>query len=165
MAGKTTAKTSSRSSDRKKPPSRGATAGGHGPGGGGDDGQPGPTAAPRDPQRLLDLFAAAFGPVLSSDRFPALLQDIKRALFRRDFAAAFADEAGLAAYAARWSPTRALCYAAVLLGLRARLEQMLDDDLDAAPLAAGGGGKGDRRRRLRVLSVGGCAAEQVAVAA
>ncbi|EFX01357.1 ylr063wp-like protein [Grosmannia clavigera kw1407] len=91
-------------------------------------------------QRLLDVFAAALRPTLASPQLAAALQAVKRALFERDFAGAFlggtggpadggiADggtrEAGgnahihtpppLDAYAARWSPTRALCYAAIL---------------------------------------------------
>lgn len=72
-------------------------------------------------QRLLDIFSDAFSNVLTSDQFPVLLQEIKQALFNRDFAAAFGREDYLEAYAARWSPTRTLGYAAVLLGIRKHL--------------------------------------------
>ncbi|ATY65925.1 hypothetical protein A9K55_001589 [Cordyceps militaris] len=62
-------------------------------------------------QRLLNHFMTAFADVLAAAELPPLLQTIKQALYRRDFAAAFGCEAHLAAYAARWSPPRALCYA------------------------------------------------------
>ncbi|KAJ6782971.1 hypothetical protein PWT90_10613 [Aphanocladium album] len=64
-------------------------------------------------QRLLGHFTAAFDAVLTAEAFPQLLREIKQALFERDFARAFGREDYLDAYAARWSPTRALCYAAV----------------------------------------------------
>ncbi|CAM1500963.1 Fc.00g101250.m01.CDS01 [Cosmosporella sp. VM-42] len=79
----------------------------------------------RDQQRLLDIFADAFNGVLSSAEFSTLLQEIKQALFNRDFAAAFGREDYLEAYAARWSPPRALCYAEVLLGIQKHLDEML----------------------------------------
>ncbi|OAA57705.1 hypothetical protein ISF_06946 [Cordyceps fumosorosea ARSEF 2679] len=97
-------------------------------------------------QRLLDLFAAAFAPALAAPSLPAELQAIKQALYLRDFAAAFGRPDRLAAYAARWSPTRALCYAGVFRSY-----------LPAAAAAAAGG-------RTRMICVGGCAAEHVAFA-
>ncbi|KAM4066152.1 putative SAM-dependent methyltransferase [Hirsutella rhossiliensis] len=121
-----------------------------------------PKAAPtvqdtRDQQRLLDVFAHAFGSVLASDDFPAVLQEIKQALFRRDFAAAFASQRCLDAYAARWSPTRALCYAAVLRAVGDHVRQMLGADGSADELLHGS-------KIFSMLSIGGCAAEHVAFA-
>ncbi|PFH59171.1 hypothetical protein XA68_12732 [Ophiocordyceps unilateralis] len=109
-----------------------------------------PATAIDHQQPLLDVFSAAFNEVLSSATFPSLLRDIKRALFDREFAAAFSDERRLEAYAARWSPTRALCYASVLLELVPHLEALLGSD--AADT-------------LHLLCVGGCAAELAAAAA
>lgn len=126
--------------------------------------------ATRDQQRLLYVFADVFGDVLAAADFASVVRDVKQALYRREFAAAFAGEARLDAYAARWSPTRALCYARVLRDLRHHLR----------PLGEGGGrGGADAERAsaaetsreavasaetLTVLSVGGCAAEHVALA-
>uniref|UniRef100_L2FU75 Uncharacterized protein n=1 Tax=Colletotrichum fructicola (strain Nara gc5) TaxID=1213859 RepID=L2FU75_COLFN len=73
-------------------------------------------------QRLLDTFNAAFSPVLASPSFPALLQEVKAALYARDFDATAAPDS-LDAYAARWSPTRALGYAGVLLAVGEYLEE------------------------------------------
>ncbi|KAK7454907.1 hypothetical protein Landi51_03116 [Colletotrichum acutatum] len=75
-------------------------------------------------QRLLSSFASAFQPVLASPAFATILQEVKAALYARDFDAAFtsAKAESLDAYAARWSPTRALAYAVVLLGIAEHLE-------------------------------------------
>ncbi|KAH7148890.1 hypothetical protein EDB81DRAFT_479377 [Dactylonectria macrodidyma] len=136
---------------------------------------------PAEQQRLLNIFADAFAGVLSSDRFSTLLQELKQALFNRDFAAAFGKEDYLEAYAARWSPTRALGYAAVFLSIRKHLNEIVEskdggqasesvnvaastsggEDKEAkemaSPLAAAGKGG-----RLRMVCIGGCAAELVA---
>lgn len=81
-------------------------------------------------QTLLDIFSAAFGPsVLGSETFAARLQELKQALYNRDFGAAFGREDLLEAYAARWSPTRALCYARVLRDVGGYLEALVDDGL------------------------------------
>lgn len=122
--------------------------------------------ATKDQQRLLDLFAAAFAAVLARHDLAALLRHVKQALYDRDFAAAFADEQRLEAYAARWSPTRALCYAAVFLAVAHHLADV------SAPCRAPehrapehpGPAAPEPARRLNVLAVGGCAAEHVALA-
>lgn len=97
-------------------------------------------------QILLDIFNTTFSPVLSSDSFDATLQEIKQALFNRDFARAFSTPEYLDVYAARWSPSRALGYAHIFDGLR---------DAIAATETDG---------TLRMVSLGGCCAEQVAFA-
>ncbi|KAK6720281.1 hypothetical protein SNK05_003389 [Fusarium graminearum] len=79
-------------------------------------------------QRLLDIFSNAFNKTLSSDEFTTTLQEIKQALFNREFATAFGREDYLEAYAARWSPTRALCYATVLLSIKRHLNKILIPD-------------------------------------
>jgi 25S rRNA (uracil2843-N3)-methyltransferase len=76
-------------------------------------------------QRLLNIFSSAFNKTLTSDDFTRLLQEIKQALFNREFATAFGREDYLEAYAARWSPTRALCYATVLLSIKDHLDGIL----------------------------------------
>ncbi|KAF7560474.1 hypothetical protein G7046_g3665 [Stylonectria norvegica] len=76
-------------------------------------------------QHILNVFSEAFSPILASEEFPTLLQEIKQALFNREFGVAFGREDYLEAYAARWSPTRALGYATVFLGIRKHLDAML----------------------------------------
>ncbi|KAF4909984.1 25S rRNA (uridine(2843)-N(3))-methyltransferase [Colletotrichum viniferum] len=127
-------------------------------------------------QRLLDTFNAAFSPVLASPSFPALLQEVKAALYARDFDAAFANAApdSLDAYAARWSPTRALGYAGVLLAVGEYLEEAhlirdgvgSDDGAAAEPEAEeepAADGKPETQaqaqKTIKMLSIGGGAAE------
>lgn len=120
----------------------------------------------KEQQLILDVFRHAFQEVFSSPSFSATLQSVKQALFDRDFARAFGDPERLAVYAARWSPTRALCYASVLTGIKEQLEstaspaQGTDDSTenvldDSRP----------RLPELKVLSIGGGAAELVAFGA
>lgn len=126
---------------------------------------------PAEQQRLLDIFADAFGNVLVSDNFPTLLQELKQALFNRDFATAFGREDYLKAYAARWSPTRALGYATVFLSIRAHLKTMLDANAEA-PVDVEGSTSGEKAKvaaagksgTLRMVCIGGCAAEHLAFA-
>lgn len=94
-------------------------------------------------QTLLDIFNASFSDVLTSHSFYSTLQEIKTALFRREFATAFSKPEYLDAYAARWSPTRALGYASIFADSLASIAH---------------------NEPLRVISIGGCAAEQVAFA-
>lgn len=166
--------------------SRSATGGG---GSGSGSGKAATTAAAVLPlpvqQALLDVFAATFNPVLRRPDFTTRLQAVKGALFRRDFAVAFPsatsatsasrqtvqqeddsvangiasltvdDNNPLAVYAARWSPPRALGYASAILGpvVRPHLDSCLMTC--GEPTEAEGG----RRLRLRMLTLGGGAAE------
>lgn len=161
-------------------------------------------------QVLLDIFSSAFRDVLGAEDFGSRLQELKTALFNRDFEGAFSDEAALDVYAARWSPTRALCYARVLRELSRYLEDLVgyeaptrtdgsrrcdgeknndsdDGDEDGAAVDPRLGQEGapktttttttsngetqqkgeeeqKRRPSLRVLAIGGAAAEIVAFA-
>lgn len=113
---------------------------------------------------MLDVFRNTFKPVLTSpDEMAKALQEIKTALFNREFDKAFGNEEYLDAYAARWSPTRALCYERVLH--RATVELNLettypdyDPEREITELPK-------PPRTLRVISIGGGAAELAAVAA
>jgi len=81
------------------------------------------SAAERARQQVfLDVFSSTFATVLGARDFNAQLQELKAALFARDFEGAFAREAALDVYAARWSPTRALCYGRILRGLAGHLK-------------------------------------------
>ncbi|KAK2055959.1 hypothetical protein LY76DRAFT_171401 [Colletotrichum caudatum] len=77
-------------------------------------------------QRVLSTFNAAYNPILTSRALAEVLQEVKAALYARDFDAAFARARpeALDAYAARWSPTRALGYAAVFLGIEQHLREL-----------------------------------------
>ncbi|KAK1580390.1 uncharacterized protein LY79DRAFT_520874 [Colletotrichum navitas] len=77
-------------------------------------------------QRVLSTFNAAYNPILTSRALGEVLQEVKAALYARDFDAAFARARpeALDAYAARWSPTRALGYAAVFLGIEEHLREL-----------------------------------------
>ena len=155
----------------------------------------------RAQQALLDVFADVFAGELSAveDKqeeterggqatFSRALREVKQALYDRDFAAAFGREDYLRAYAARWSPTRALCYARVLRGLGAHLQGLHSaagggrgeggrdrdgDEGDAGGEASRESGAGDEEQKpqqrlapeLKVLAIGGGAAETVAFGA
>ncbi|KAI8672449.1 hypothetical protein LRP88_03044 [Fusarium phalaenopsidis] len=148
-------------------------------------------------QRLLDVFSNAFKSTLTSDDFAGLLQEVKQALFNRDFATAFGREDYLEAYAARWSPTRTLCYTTVFLGIKEHLDGILaskegsfsgknlesstqagltkdsgalEQDTKPGEASAETGPDAPKPERsqprstLRMLSIGGCAAEHLAFA-
>ncbi|TVY82579.1 25S rRNA (uridine(2843)-N(3))-methyltransferase [Lachnellula suecica] len=69
-------------------------------------------------QVLLNVFRDSFPEVLASETLQPLLQDVKAALYERDFARAFGKSEYLEAYSIRWSPSRALCYLSILIDLR-----------------------------------------------
>lgn len=73
---------------------------------------------------LLNIFRDAFPVVLSSSSLQSLLQEVKKALYERDFARAFGREEFLEAYSIRWSPSRALCYQSILVGLQSHLAEI-----------------------------------------
>ncbi len=68
-------------------------------------------------QLLLNIFRNSFANILGSDIIP-VLQEVKGHLYNRDFAAAFGKDAYLEAYAARWSPSRALGYLHIFWEMR-----------------------------------------------
>ncbi|KAK4104030.1 hypothetical protein N658DRAFT_419696 [Parathielavia hyrcaniae] len=117
-------------------------------------------------QRVLDVFRHAFGDVLSSPSLTATLQSVKQALYDRDFARAFGDPELLDVYAARWSPTRALCYASVLSGIREHLEPLVQSTpADTTSTENTPTSDPPPSQQLKVLSIGGGAAELVAFGA
>lgn len=104
-------------------------------------------------QLILDIYKTAFHSVLSSPTFPTTLQSVKQALFDRDFARAFGTPENLAVYAARYSPTRSLCYAAILSSIKPHLDALCTPPTPNNPLP-----------HLPILSIGGGPSETVAVA-
>lgn len=99
--------------------------------------------------------------MLSSDELPTLLRDVKQALYDRNFSVAFGSEDHLEVYAARWSPTRALCYASVLQDI---VQQHADDIVVGQNEEETEQEGHDQEPHLRMISIGGCAAEHVAFA-
>ncbi|KAF4554970.1 25S rRNA (uridine(2843)-N(3))-methyltransferase-like protein [Elsinoe fawcettii] len=60
-------------------------------------------------QHVLNIFRDACAEPLGSDLEP-VIQKVKQHLYNRDFTGAFGSDPHLWAYAARWSPSRALAY-------------------------------------------------------
>ncbi|EHK40670.1 uncharacterized protein TrAtP1_003998 [Trichoderma atroviride] len=111
-------------------------------------------------QRILTTFSDAFNPILSADSFAATLQSIKQSLFNRDFEAAFGSEENLQAYAARWSPTRALCYSSIFETIASHV-----DDIAAVPDSSADEASYHNSTAVKkFLCIGGCAAEHIAFA-
>lgn len=71
-------------------------------------------------QLLLNIFRSTFAERFETDINP-LLQEVKGHLYNRDFATAFGNERYLEAYAARWSPSRALGYAEIFWEVKKHL--------------------------------------------
>ena len=80
-------------------------------------------------QRILDIFqdVCSNSHNTSTD---STIQEVKKCLFKRDFVKAFGNPAYLEAYAARWSPTRALCYLDILCSLPAISVRLSDPQVD-----------------------------------
>ncbi|KFX96138.1 hypothetical protein O988_05466 [Pseudogymnoascus sp. VKM F-3808] len=119
-------------------------------------------------QLLLNVFRDTYAPLLISDDLSPTLQEIKAALFERDFARAFGVQKYLEVYAARWSPSRALCYASVLIELREHLDKfdMFARGTKRKASSQEGGDKDPESTTApatRIVSLGGGAAEVVAV--
>lgn len=109
-------------------------------------------------QLLLNVFKNSFAERFEADIKP-LLQEIKGHLYDRDFATAFGKQEYLEAYAARWSPSRALGYAELFWDLREHLW----------PIEESGAAIEDEKvpqttRRKVVCLGGGAGAELVALA-
>ena len=129
--------------------------------------------ARKQQQRIVDVFRHAFSDVLFSNNLTATMQAVKQALFDRDFARAFGNPEYLVVYAARWSPTRALCYTTVLSDIWEHLESISQPIQTPAPSQGddeNGNNKFEPRglvptHQLRVFSIGGGAAELVSLGA
>jgi 25S rRNA (uracil2843-N3)-methyltransferase len=77
-------------------------------------------------KEILSLFQSTFSALFSRPDLHQLLQIVKGHLFNRDYAAAFGAPENLDAYVVRWSPSRALCYRSVFLGLCEELMAVFD---------------------------------------
>lgn len=83
-------------------------------------------------QQLLNIFRTSFAERFETDIHP-LLQEVKGHLYNRDFSAAFGKDKYLEAYAARWSPSRALGYADVFWDIREHLISNLEASENEVP--------------------------------
>ena len=109
---------------------------------------------PETQQLILNIFKNSFRERLDSDIQP-LLQEVKGHLFDRNFKDAFGREDYLEAYAARWSPSRALGYLGVLWRMRESLNllQATEDDTS--------GSEDDRVKSWKVICLGGGAGAEI----
>lgn len=124
-------------------------------------------------QVLLNVFRNAFPASADFEALKPTLQEVKNALFERDFARAFGKEEYLEAYSCRWSPSRCLCYAYVFADLVTEFQddvvvkRILGDEIIEGE---GGEGEssaktnGEEEKRARIVCFGGGAAEVVALA-
>ncbi|KAH0408246.1 hypothetical protein KCU90_g22125, partial [Aureobasidium melanogenum] len=76
-------------------------------------------------QSLLNVFRDACNKG-SPAEIEHVLQEVKGHLFNRDFATAFGKDEYLEAYAARWSPSRALGYAQIFSDLTPEIAELLN---------------------------------------
>jgi 25S rRNA (uracil2843-N3)-methyltransferase len=107
-------------------------------------------------QSLLNIFRTTFPMVYESSELNPILQEVKKALFERDFQTAFGKEEYLEAYSARWSPSRALGYACILADLKQHLNGILSSPADGSSDA------GASNSGAQIACFGGGAAEAVA---
>lgn len=108
-------------------------------------------------QLILNVFRATFPAANDFEALKPTLQEIKDALFQRDFDRAFGRDDFLEAYAIRWSPSRALGYAQLLAWI---CEERADDA--CIKRLAGGA---DEHKPAKVVCFGGGAAEIMAFSA
>jgi 25S rRNA (uracil2843-N3)-methyltransferase len=78
-------------------------------------------------QQILNVFKHTFQSLAEggADALKPLLQEVKQALFDRDFERAFGRPDYLEVYAFRWSPSRSLCYLSILVDLQDHLDETL----------------------------------------
>ncbi|KIN05500.1 hypothetical protein OIDMADRAFT_113727 [Oidiodendron maius Zn] len=110
-------------------------------------------------QLLLDIFRNTFPEILAADTLQSMLQDVKTALYDRDFSRAFGKPEFLTAYSVRWSPSRALCYLFILAGIQELLAQLMCLDAEEQKDLAS---PSTRKSSLKVVCFGGGAAEVIA---
>ncbi|KAH8754905.1 hypothetical protein BGZ57DRAFT_773105 [Hyaloscypha finlandica] len=112
-------------------------------------------------QLLLNIYRDTFPEALASDTLQALLQEVKKALYERDFTKAFGKEEFLEVYSIRWSPSRTLCYQSILVDLLDHLTEIFPV-CRITPPELENGSAGDDASPMGVTCFGGGAAEVVA---
>jgi len=109
-------------------------------------------------QLVLNIFRTTFPISQDPDGLKPLLQNIKDALFKRDFELAFENEERCEAYAVRWSPSRMLGYSNLLAWV---VEECKDEKWVRMFLDKNSDGTIERKPS-NVLCIGGGAAEMAA---
>lgn len=109
---------------------------------------------PETQQLILNIFRNSFAERLESDIQP-LLQEVKGHLFDRNFKEAFGREDYLEAYAARWSPSRALGYLGVLWRMRESLNLVHSSE------GENDGAEDGSRKSWKVACLGGGAGAEI----
>lgn len=107
-------------------------------------------------QLLLNIFRNSFAERLSSD-FGPLLQEVKGHLYNRDFMTAFGKNEYLEAYAARWSPSRALGYLDLIWEWRDELwsdEEEVEENQEVSKESA-------KSKSRKVVCLGGGAGAEI----
>jgi len=114
---------------------------------------------------VLDIFRTTFPICQDYEALKVVLKEVREVMVERDFERAFGRKEWLEAYAVRWSPNRALCFATVILGMCEEfkedvwVQQFIREEED-------GGGEASKsteiRRPLKVVCFGGGAAEIMA---
>lgn len=100
-------------------------------------------------QLLLNIVKDAFPEILASESLQPTLQEVKGALYERDFHRAFGKQEYLEAYSVRWSCSRALCYQSILVDISEHLLDVLpfrgatEAGSDSAQVACFGGGSAE----------------------
>ncbi|GAB7340227.1 hypothetical protein MBLNU457_6692t1 [Dothideomycetes sp. NU457] len=92
-----------------------------------DEYTPSNSATTRLQQHILRVFQDACAEPLGSE-LDSTLQEVKGHLYNRDFATAFGNEKYLWAYAARWSPSRALGYLQIFQDISDIVSQSVRQD-------------------------------------
>ncbi|KAK7709780.1 hypothetical protein SLS64_006021 [Diaporthe eres] len=105
-------------------------------------------------QLMINVFRTTFPAANDFEALKPTLQEIKDALFRRDFEMAFGRADFLEAYAIRWSPSRALGYAQLMAWI-------CDERADDACIQRLIGGE-EEQKPAKVVCFGGGAAEILA---
>jgi 25S rRNA (uracil2843-N3)-methyltransferase len=111
-----------------------------------------PVLPPELQQLILDQFTLAF-PFEDAIALKTVIQGVKGHLYNRDFANAFGTAQNLEAYAVRWSASRALGYADLLLPLPIRGEDRSESLVEETPTTQ------------RILCLGGGAGAELAALA
>ncbi|EGW34449.1 uncharacterized protein SPAPADRAFT_49492 [Spathaspora passalidarum NRRL Y-27907] len=92
-----------------------------------------------EPRKIIDLFEVRFQSILDSPELLEHIQVVKGHLYNRDYLAAFDDDNKRFAYAARWTPARALAYTSLFASLDPVRDLLKDPESKKSVLCVGGG--------------------------
>ncbi|SCV02219.1 LAMI_0G16996g1_1 [Lachancea mirantina] len=90
------------------------------------------------PQQIVDLFKLAFDNELyrDPDELSSMIQEVKKSLYDRQYLDAFDNNEKRSAYCCRWSPSRAVAYAALFNYLRPVRATLLRPLTNSSPVTA-----------------------------